>query len=81
MGWRRRSGKTFTDLAYAASIDPSYLSLVMNGHRAWSMAVGLAIHRETGIAVEKLLSKSELQVLRDYLAETRTHVQIPSGIL
>lgn len=79
--WRRRSGKTDTDLARAIGVDSSFLSSVQSGRRGWSMSVALAVHRETGIPIEKLLGHADLQVLRDYLAVAKEDASISQGNL
>ncbi len=67
--WCHRTGVSYSDLARRIGLDPSTLSLIMAGERGLTMPNGLALHRETGIAVEKLLTPSDLQLLRQFVGE------------
>lgn len=67
--WCQRTGVSYSDLARRIGLDPSTLSLIMGGQRGLTMPNALALHRETGIAVEKLLTPSDLQLLRQFMNE------------
>jgi len=67
--WALRNGVSYSDLARRIGLDPSTLSLIMAGDRGLTMPNALALHRETGIAVEKLLTPSDLQLLRQFVNE------------
>jgi plasmid maintenance system antidote protein VapI len=72
--WVGKQGVTFTELATRVGVDHSHISNIMAGRRACSIALALALHRETGIPVEIFLTGSDLQVVRAFLASAEQKV-------
>lgn len=62
--WRQRENLTQAALAAKIGIDGSYLRHFENGHRILPLRQRIALHELTGIRIQRLLLREEIELAR-----------------